>query len=791
MADKRLPQVNEQRAGAGAVIQVKLDDSQFKVLDKMVVLLTNISDNLYNLTGFMGAQLTSLKQTEDSLKAIADSTKVDEGAAAEKEKEGKGRKELNFRESNIKKIESLFDFLVTAILPFLIGFLFGLKKEFALIGALVLIFRKQVFALIKEIPKGLSFLAGAVKTLGQNIVKIVKNIPKAFDAAVTGISKAFMGIYSRLLKVADFAKDLVKAFGESAARFKTNFPKIAEAFAKIVDKVVDGFKGLMNVLKNNSLVGAARELIDDAVKMFVKAKNFLISAPGKIAAAAKNTFRALLVIFSSTIENAVKLFTKAKQAFSGGGKLIENIVTKVSSTFMKFYSSALKVGQFFGSVAARLKDTLSPITKLFSETFGKVSKAVAPVSNAVDNAASKTSLITKAFNGITNAFSKIGELGKYGAKMAELFGKGTQVFSKLANAAKFLGPIGAIISTVTALFKGVSQAFKGFEEEGVFGALKGFTAGIISGFIGWIGDFATWVLGKLLKLLGFEELGDKIASLDFTEMLNQTIMKLFDNIKNAFTGMFSTLTEGFSKIFSGDDIIGGIIDVFSALPKMLIDLITAPFSALGDSLKEVFDFDIGMLAKKLLVAMFPPDSMIGKIIGTGKMSEEVASAEAKKAEEKAKENAGKAESEVKASKEGKGTAATQPPAKAAQTTPPAAEARPVRPRTEQAKPAPTQTTAAPAPAPAAATQTTQTPAAVTPAPVAARGAAINQESQAVQGAQQGAPGGGPSNIIAPTNVDNSMVSGGSTNVSMPASATPIFGMIHSAVTGMKPAGLAF
>ncbi len=788
MADKRLPQVNEQRAGAGAVIQVKLDDSQFKVLDKMVVLLTNISDNLYNLTGFMGAQLTTLKQTEESLKAIADSTKVDEGAAAEKEKEGKGRKELNFRESNIKKIESLFDFLVNAILPFLIGFLFGLKKEFALISALVLIFRKQVFALIKEIPKGLSFLAGAVKTLGQNIVKIVKNIPKAFEAAVTGISKAFMGIYSRLLKVADFAKDLVKAFGEAAARFKTNFPKIAEAFAKIVDKVVDGFKGLMNVLKNNSLVGAARELIDDAVKMFVKAKNFLVSAPGKIAAAAKNTFRALLVIFSSTIENAVKLFTQAKQAFSGGGKLIENIVTKVSSTFMKFYSSALKVGQFFGSVAARLKDTLSPITKLFSETFGKVSKAVAPVSNAVDNAASKTSLITKAFNGITSAFSKIGELGKYGAKMAELFGKGTQVFSKLANAAKFLGPIGAIISTVTALFKGVSQAFKGFEEEGVFGALKGFTAGIISGFIGWIGDFATWVLGKLLKLLGFEELGDKIASLDFTEMLNQTIMKLFDNIKNAFTGMFSTLTEGFSKIFSGDDIIGGIIDVLSALPKLLIDLITAPFSALGDALKEVFDFDIGMLAKKLLLAMFPPDSMIGKIIGTGQMSEEVASAEAKKAEEKAKDNAAKAEGEVKAT----------------QTTPPAAEARPVR---EQAKPVATQTAATPAAAtqttqkpvqatqtvqtPAAATQTTQTPAVVTPAPVAAKGAAISQESQAVQGAQQGAPGGGPSNIIAPTSVDNSMVSGGSTNVSMPASATPVFGMIQSAVTGKKPAGLVF
>ena len=785
MADKRLPQVNEQRAGAGAVIQVKLDDSQFKVLDKMVVLLTNISDNLYNLTGFMGAQLTTLKQTEESLKAIADSTKVDEGAAAEKEKEGKGRKELNFRESNIKKIESLFDFLVNAILPFLIGFLFGLKKEFALISALVLIFRKQVFALIKEIPKGLSFLAGAVKTLGQNIVKIVKNIPKAFEAAVTGISKAFMGIYSRLLKVADFAKDLVKAFGEAAARFKTNFPKIAEAFAKIVDKVVDGFKGLMNVLKNNSLVGAARELIDDAVKMFVKAKNFLVSAPGKIAAAAKNTFRALLVIFSSTIENAVKLFTQAKQAFSGGGKLIENIVTKVSSTFMKFYSSALKVGQFFGSVAARLKDTLSPITKLFSETFGKVSKAVAPVSNAVDNAASKTSLITKAFNGITSAFSKIGELGKYGAKMAELFGKGTQVFSKLANAAKFLGPIGAIISTVTALFKGVSQAFKGFEEEGVFGALKGFTAGIISGFIGWIGDFATWVLGKLLKLLGFEELGDKIASLDFTEMLNQTIMKLFDNIKNAFTGMFSTLTEGFSKIFSGDDIIGGIIDVLSALPKLLIDLITAPFSALGDALKEVFDFDIGMLAKKLLVAIFPPDSMIGSFLNTGQISEEVASAEAKKAEEKAKDNAAKAE------------------VKATQTTPPAAEARPVRDRppvatqTAATPAATTQTTNKPVQAtqtvqtPAAATQTTQTPAVVTPAPVAAKGAAISQESQAVQGAQQGAPGGGPSNIIAPTSVDNSMVSGGSTNVSMPASATPIFGMIQSAVTGMKPAGLVF
>lgn len=665
MADKPLPKVNE--AAARTAVLVKLEQPQFKAIERLVVLMTNISDNLYNMTGFMGAQLTSLKETEEALKALA----PDEAAQLEANREKDKDKEMKVKEKNpFQKLIDFFEGLINILIPFIVGFFIGLKKEFGLIAALVLVFRKQIFAVLKELPKIISFLAGFLKT--------------AITGAINSLSKAFKGLSAK-------------------------FPSISGKVAQIASRVV-------------------------------------------------NEFRGVLVAYSSQIEKISKFFSKITSGFKS-----------------------------LGSVSG------------FVDKFVDAGKAVF---NTIANVAKKFTSLTKAFAAGVQSAGKVGEfLGKLGG-FFKTFGR-------------FLGPIGAAISIVTSLFTAFKQAFKGFDEEGIFGAIKGFTSGLITGLIGWIGDLGTWLLSKLLGMLGFEELAAKIGEFDFSGFLNETIQGVFDTIKsffgnmvttipNIFSGFIDNITGAFTKIFSGGDIIGGIVQLLSAVPQMLIDLIMSPFEALGEAIKEVFDFDIGTIAKKILIAMFPPDTLVGKAIrgALGDLEAEVA--ESDKAIEKQK----KEKAEAKRTAAAKQEAAKAPAEPGKQQ--PKQQAKPAEQRKDQTKLAPPKQGAAAQPAamepakqpagqqaaavtPAkqptgqqpAATEPAKQPAqqaapAMTPVPQQpAPGQALATESQKVAGASAGAPGGSSSqNIVAPVTTTN-VSQNSSQNVSMPASATPVFGMQSS------------
>lgn len=610
MAERALPKAGERQA---AVMDVKIDSSQFTAFE---VLLTNISDNLYNIAGFMGAQVSALKQTEQALK---DMRSQQEGQGIEAAREAKERKATV---NPIEKTMSLFEKLFAVILPYVLGFLLGLSKKWGLLIAAIFIFRNQILTLVKLIAsaipaltRGFAYFAGmlfkAASTIGKGFKDFFTAIPKAAKALSAGAVNAFN-------KALSFVTRFGAAIAESATKLRSNFPKVFEKFAKITETTV-------------------KNIFASISKGLEAAKTFFTSLGPRIAKAATNTYRAIIVIFADTINKVTQFFTKIRTFFSGSGKLVETIVTKTSTLFYKFYSAMLKVGEVF----KRVRDSLSPLTKFLGSAIDDVVKVASSVGNFFKGS------FVKAMNFVINSFKAVPQflknLGMFGneaskaggfvSKITQSFAKGTEFFSKIGGfvakmggLARTLGPIGAIVSAAMALFKGVKQMFAGFNEEGVFGAIKGFTSGFISAFIGWIGDFGSWLVGKLLSLLGFEELGERIAALDFTEMLNQAISNLFDGVKNAFMGMFDKLSGGFSKIFSGEDIIGGIIDVFSALPMMLIDLITAPFNALGDAIREVFDFDIGTIAKKIIIAMFPPDTLLGKAIrgALGDLEAEVA-----------------------------------------------------------------------------------------------------------------------------------------------------------------------
>lgn len=201
MADKPLPVVNE--AAARTAVLVKLEQPQFKAIERLVVLMTNISDNIYNLTGFMGAQLTSLRETEAALKAMA----PDEAAQLEANREKGKDKEMKVKEKNpFQKLIDFFEGLINILIPFIVGFFIGLKKEFGLIAALVLVFRRQIFAVLKELPKIISFLAGFLKT--------------AITGAINSLSKAFKGLAAK-------------------------FPSISGKVAQIASRVVNEFRGVL------------------------------------------------------------------------------------------------------------------------------------------------------------------------------------------------------------------------------------------------------------------------------------------------------------------------------------------------------------------------------------------------------------------------------------------------------------------------------------------------------------------------------------------------------------------
>lgn len=541
----------------------------------------------------------------------------------------------------------------------------------------------------------------------------------------------------------------VIGLSKSLGGFSTTLGKILTIFAALYVGL-SGFRKIINAV--------VFQLIKSLPQIVTSIRGAIVGIVNGLKGIGSGFASGITKAFNSILSGVTKIAPNVTKAVVN---TFREIVVMSANTVQKITSAVETIGKFFSSAGAKISGFFK------GGTIGK----------AID-------LITDSFKTVFNLISKIGNVGAVtegAAKAGQFFAKAGQMFSKIG---RLLGPIGVVISTVMALFQGIKGAFKGFDEEGIFGAIKGFTSGVITGFVGWIGDFATWVVGKLLSLLGFEELGDRIASLDFSGMLNEFIKNMFDNVKAAFTGFFDTISQAFGKIFSGEDIVGGILELLSAVPMMLIDLVTAPFKSLGDALKDVFDFDFSALAKKILISVAPPDSMLGKVLGTGEMQKEVAASDAAMAKQKSeKKEAATRKEEIARMEEKRPELEKQAAAgnqrakeilakmdKERGAAPAAAKPQAAQPATVVAKPTPGATGVT---APVA-TQTAQPAIAMRPVQARVPGQALSADSQAVAAAQGGGgAGGGQTNIVAPSsqvvNAPSSQV------INAPLSAFGIFG----------------
>ena len=183
------------------------------------------------------------------------------------------------------------------------------------------------------------------------------------------------------------------------------------------------------------------------------------------------------------------------------------------------------------------------------------------------------------FKGISTNFAKITapfrRIGTFIATLSKTVGSGAAtVLAKLPGVAaignfgkmfvRFLGPVGLVIQAFVGLFSGISRAIKTFKETGsITKAIGSFFAGLYDSIIGATINLLYDLIGFVVKKLGFQELGEKIQSMDFT----------IGGIMKGITFVIDKVKEGFARFV--DSIKGAanaVIKVINKIPGVDIEL---------------------------------------------------------------------------------------------------------------------------------------------------------------------------------------------------------------------------
>ena len=222
-------------------------------------------------------------------------------------------------------------------------------------------------------------------------------------------------------------------------------------------------------------------------------------------------------------------------------------------------------------------------TTLLLERYGKTIKTFfTGIGNRITTAlkAFKTMMFPPGyFKGISTNFAKITapfrRIGTFIATLSKTVGSGAAtVLAKLPGVAaignfgkmfvRFLGPVGLVIQAFVGLFSGISRAIKTFKETGsITKAIGSFFAGLYDSIIGATVNLLYDLIGFVVKKLGFQELGEKIQSMDFT----------IGGIMKGITFVIDKVKEGFARFV--DSIKGAanaVIKVINKIPGVDIEL---------------------------------------------------------------------------------------------------------------------------------------------------------------------------------------------------------------------------
>ena len=183
------------------------------------------------------------------------------------------------------------------------------------------------------------------------------------------------------------------------------------------------------------------------------------------------------------------------------------------------------------------------------------------------------------FKGISTNFAKITapfrRIGTFIATLSKTVGSGAAtVLAKLPGVAaignfgkmfvRFLGPVGLVIQAFVGLFSGISRAISTFKETGsITKAIGSFFAGLYDSIIGATINLLYDLIGFVVKKLGFQELGEKIQSMDFT----------IGGIMKGITFVIDKVKEGFARfVDSIKTAANAVIKIINKIPGVDIEL---------------------------------------------------------------------------------------------------------------------------------------------------------------------------------------------------------------------------
>lgn len=312
-------------------------------LSDMLPYVIQISDNIYNIAGQMGAQVTSLKEVTKVLDAKKMGPQKDEGAELEKQREAAGKKDIKEKE---KKAESFWDrigkFFEFVLIPVLAGFAIGLSKALGgfesglgkfitLFGVLYIAFsgfRKAVNSLVMNLAKkGLELIkgrpaakaagaagaaadaAGKAPTVAGPDVKGPKG-PSGLEKFLENAKKIGKSIKDLFVGIAD---TIAKVLSKLAGGIKDFISKVSEGIKNLLQNIA---KGIESFGKGNVLKGAAA-LVVVAGALFVAGKAFQQFADVKWEAVAKGLVGITgLIVVMKLLEKATVSMIKGAAALT-------------------------------------------------------------------------------------------------------------------------------------------------------------------------------------------------------------------------------------------------------------------------------------------------------------------------------------------------------------------------------------------------------------------------------------------------------------------------------------------
>ena len=237
-------------------------------------------------------------------------------------------------------------------------------------------------------------------------------------------------------------------------------------------------------------------------------------------------------------------------------------------------SEVLKAG-LFGLLALALFTQIDKVSKIFTEVFRFIGETVIPnlkeLNKIIQDSPSgylglggAILAITTLFKGLRSVVTGVGvfiaTISRPLAAIGRFLRGSVRILSKVISPllkiipglgilgafAKTLGPIGLAIQVIIGAFTFVNEFIKSWKAEGdLMTALGAGLIGVYDVLIGATLNLLADLGGFIVKKLGFEELGQKIADLDFNfDSVVNAIENVFDKIKDLFDIALDGLKSG-------------------------------------------------------------------------------------------------------------------------------------------------------------------------------------------------------------------------------------------------------